>query len=118
VFCDQKNPPRFVIEISRIFRGRKISEAIGIFKYGCRKMLENYRTEKELAAVLKEKTGKGCVRNLQIWRSRRIGPPWMKLGGTVLYPIDGFESWLRSQVQEPVRSRQSRRLAGGEVHAT
>jgi hypothetical protein len=67
--------------------------------------LENHQTEKELAASLKAKTGFGCVRTLRKWRERRTGPPWIKFGKAILYPIDGFEAWLRAQVQEPVRSR-------------
>jgi hypothetical protein len=70
--------------------------------------LENYRTEKELAADLKKRIGKGCLRTLQIWRARRTGPPWTKLGSTVLYPIDGFDRWLRDQAQQPARSLRKR----------
>jgi len=69
-------------------------------------MLENYRTEEELVTDLKKRTGKGTRRTLQIWRAKRRGPPWVKLGCTVLYPIDGFESWLRGQVNQPVTLRR------------
>jgi hypothetical protein len=66
--------------------------------------LKNYLTEDELAGELKRKTGKGTSRMLRQWRQRRIGPPWMKAGKIILYPNDGFEAWLRSQVQLPARS--------------
>jgi hypothetical protein len=73
--------------------------------------LENYRTSKELAADLKQKTGHGCERTLQIWRAKRNGPPWVKVGGSVLYPMDGFNEWLKSQVQQPARTPAPRKRA-------
>lgn len=69
--------------------------------------LEKYCTAKELVRKLKEKTGYGCERTLAKWREQRIGPPWIKFGKTILYPDDGIEEWLRSQVQRPVRSRRA-----------
>lgn len=69
--------------------------------------LEKYHTAKELARRLKEKTGFGCERTLHKWRAQRTGPPWIKFGKTILYPDDGFEQWLRSQVQQPVRARKA-----------
>ena len=69
--------------------------------------LENHQTEKELAASLKAKTGFGCVRTLRKWREQRIGPPWIKFGKVILYPNDGFEAWLRSLEQQPVRSKRT-----------
>jgi len=69
--------------------------------------LERHHTEKELARQLKEKTGFGCERTLRKWREQRIGPPWIKFGKVILYPDDGFEAWLKSQVQQPVRSRRA-----------
>jgi hypothetical protein len=44
---------------------------------------------------------------LQKWREQRIGPPWIKFGKAILYPDEGFEEWLRAQVQQPVRSRRA-----------
>jgi hypothetical protein len=69
--------------------------------------LDNHLTDKELAEALKKKTGFGCERTLRKWREQRVGPPWTKFGKAILYPIDGFEAWLRSQVQQPVRSRRA-----------
>lgn len=69
--------------------------------------LDKHRTEKELARLLKEKTGFGCERTLRKWREQRIGPPWLKFGKAILYPDDGFEAWLKSRVQQPVRSRRA-----------
>jgi hypothetical protein len=73
--------------------------------------LDKYHTEQQLIERLKEKTGHGCVRTLRSWRQRRLGPPWLKFGKTILYPDDGFEAWLRSQVQEPARSPSPRKRA-------
>lgn len=63
--------------------------------------IPGYQTEEEKAAQL----GKSR-RTLQIWRQRRVGPPYVKVGNTVIYPIDEGEKWLRDQVQQPVRSRR------------
>jgi hypothetical protein len=70
-------------------------------------VLAQHYNEDELATELKEKTGYGSPRQLRQWRERRTGPPWIKLGRAILYPIDGFEAWLKSQVQQPVRSRRA-----------
>jgi hypothetical protein len=68
-------------------------------------LLSNYHTESELLHEL-EKIGIRNVRTLRGWRARRIGPPWAKFGRIIVYPADKFEEWLRSQVQEPARSRR------------
>jgi hypothetical protein len=69
--------------------------------------LDNHLTDEELAKELKKKTGFGCERTLRKWRDQRVGPPWIKFGRSILYPIDGFEAWLKAQVQQPVRSRRA-----------
>jgi hypothetical protein len=69
-------------------------------------ILDDHRTEKELAEQLKARTGIGCVRTLRKWREQRIGPPWAKIGRVILYPNDDFEAWLKTLVQQPVRSRR------------
>jgi hypothetical protein len=74
--------------------------------------LANHRTPKELAALLKERTGTGTERMLRTWRNARIGPPWLKIGhNIILYPNDAFDLWLQTQVQNPVRSRRERAVA-------
>jgi hypothetical protein len=65
-------------------------------------LLENYLTEPALAAEL----GKG-PRTLQLWRARRVGPPWTKNGNRVLYPKDGVLRWLEQQQIEPIRQRKT-----------
>lgn len=47
--------------------------------------LANSRTPKELATLLKEKTGTGTERMLRMWRQRRIGPPWIKIGHNISF---------------------------------
>jgi hypothetical protein len=59
--------------------------------------------------LLEERFLGRCVRTLRKWRERRIGPPWTTIGRTVVYPIGGFEAWLKANIQQPV-SIASRRL--------
>lgn len=66
--------------------------------------IPGHKTEAEKA----KQYGKS-VRTLQLWRQKRIGPPYIKLGNTVLYPDDEDEKYLRDLVQQPVRSRRSAR---------
>ena len=68
--------------------------------------LDDYYTEDELARLVKKKTGKGTERMLRQWRRQRIGPPWAYLGRFPIYPKREFGSWLRDQVQRPVRARK------------
>jgi hypothetical protein len=69
-------------------------------------ILENYRTEAELAKELRHRLGFGEIRTLRLWRTRRTGPPWARLGNVVIYPNDGFEDWLRAGLRYPVRARK------------
>jgi hypothetical protein len=70
-------------------------------------LLDDYLTENELVAELKAKIGQGTTRTTRSWRARRKGPPWVKLGHIIVYPIADFKAWLRAQVQQPVRSRRA-----------
>lgn len=51
-----------------------------------------YMTTEEVANACR--TSPSTVR---YWRSERTGPPSFKVGRKVLYPQDGFRSWLREQ---------------------
>ena len=64
--------------------------------------LPGFKTEAEKAVELGVET-----RTLRSWRAQRKGPPWAKIGRIIVYPNDGFEQWLRAQVQQPVRSRRA-----------
>ena len=35
------------------------------------------------------------------WRVQKIGPPYIKLGGKVLYRISDLEEWLDSRLVRP-----------------
>jgi hypothetical protein len=70
-------------------------------------LLAGYLTESQLAAELKAHTGLGTVRSLRNWRNQRKGPPWARLSKKIVYPIHGFQAWLRDQIQQPVRSRRA-----------
>jgi hypothetical protein len=71
-------------------------------------ILENYHTEAELVRELKHRLGFGEVRTLRMWRARRTGPPWARIGHVIVYPNDRFEDWLRSRLRYPVRGRGRR----------
>jgi hypothetical protein len=43
-------------------------------------------------------------RTLRSERQRGDGPPFVKLGKRVYYPLDGFRDWLKSIERQPVRS--------------
>lgn len=55
---------------------------------------KHYLTPIELAARLRRP--EGTIRN---WRHRRFGPPWIKLGKEVLYPLDGVEKWEQERLR-------------------
>jgi hypothetical protein len=62
--------------------------------------LAGYYTEAELSHLLK----KG-QRTLRKWRLAGEGPPFAKLGVTIIYPIAGVDKWLARRVQTPARAR-------------
>jgi hypothetical protein len=52
--------------------------------------VKQFLTPSEVA----ERYGKTIsVRTLANWRSTRNSPPYVKVGGRVLYPIDGLVEW-------------------------
>lgn len=40
--------------------------------------------------------GRITVRTLANWRSQGKGPPFTKVGGPILYPVDQLETWEQS----------------------
>lgn len=52
---------------------------------------QRYLTEAQVAQL----TGLSAV-TLRCWRSRRTGPPFVKLGGAVRYPADRLSEWCES----------------------
>jgi len=60
---------------------------------------ESLRTE-AAAEYLSDKVGYRVTPNLlQGWRGRRMGPRWFKLGGVVLYPRAGLDSFITQSTQ-------------------
>ncbi|QGU02162.1 hypothetical protein CKALI_06465 [Corynebacterium kalinowskii] len=53
------------------------------------------------ANVLEEATGIKAT-TLANWRSRKIGPPFVKIEGAVRYPVDEVEAWIKAQNPERV----------------
>jgi hypothetical protein len=51
-----------------------------------------FLTPAEVVARYRGEISEGTLRN---WRAMRIGPPFVKIGKAVLYPIDGLDAWDR-----------------------
>jgi hypothetical protein len=51
-----------------------------------------YLTLEEVAERYRYKISDGTLRN---WRSKRIGPSFIKVGKAILYPIEELERWDR-----------------------
>lgn len=47
--------------------------------------------------VVERYQGKVTVRTLANWRSSGISPPYTKINGRVLYPLDELEAWERKR---------------------
>jgi hypothetical protein len=63
-------------------------------------LLTGYMVEPEMAEARHKKP-----RTLRLERQRGDGPPWVRDGRTILYPIDGFREWLKARERHPVRER-------------
>lgn len=63
-------------------------------------LLADYLTESELANALDM-----TVRGLRLWRTKRQGPAWTKLGNKIVYRRGALRDWLKAQEHQPVRSR-------------
>jgi hypothetical protein len=64
-----------------------------------RRLLEGYLDEDEHAAELNV-----VKRTLRSWRQKGEGPPYIKIGKQIFYPIAGSVAWLKANEQTPVRS--------------
>jgi hypothetical protein len=64
-------------------------------------ILAGYAPEDEIAKA--RGVGK---RTLRAERQRGMGPPFVKIGKQILYPIEGFRNWLKANERHPVRSGQ------------
>ena len=56
--------------------------------------------------------GRITVGTLQNWRAMRIGPPFLKIGKAVLYPLEGLEAWDQ---QNMVEARSSRMIGRARI---
>jgi hypothetical protein len=53
-----------------------------------------FLTEAEMVSRYRDRVSAGTLKN---WRSQRRGPPFVKVGRQVLYPLSGLEEWERSR---------------------
>lgn len=63
-------------------------------------LFEGYIDEDGVATQRKLKP-----RTLRLERQLGKGPPWVRVGRLILYPIDGFREWLRANEVQPVRAQ-------------
>jgi hypothetical protein len=63
-------------------------------------LLGDFLTKDQLAAELKNST-----RTLDRWEVRRIGPPRIVIGRTILYQRDSVLEWLKSREQRNASRR-------------
>lgn len=52
------------------------------------------------AELVERWKGKVALQTLAHWRNKRQGPPYVKFGRTVLYPLDKLEAWEAEQMVE------------------
>lgn len=57
--------------------------------------VHTYLTNEEVVERYRNQVSEGTLRN---WRSKRIGPSFIKIGKAVLYPIEELERWDRSNL--------------------
>jgi hypothetical protein len=64
-------------------------------------LLSDYLDEYDLARELNV-----TPRTLRLWRMRRTGPAWGRIGKRVIYNIEAVRTWLAS-LDKPQRSRRA-----------
>ncbi len=62
--------------------------------------LAGYLSEEQIA-----ERRRVAKRTLRAERQRGDGPPFVKDGKRIYYPLDGFRDWLKSRTRQPVRAR-------------
>src|SRR5208282_2580949 len=68
-------------------------------------ILDGFITREQLAAEF----GKS-LRTIDRWEVRRIGPPRIIVGRTILYRVEAVRAWLQSCERVPGLKRNERRL--------
>lgn len=61
--------------------------------------LDDYLPDSEMA-----KRRGVTVRTQRAERQRGDGPPWVRDGQKIYYPIVGYRDWLKARERQPVRS--------------
>ncbi|MFJ6321998.1 MULTISPECIES: helix-turn-helix domain-containing protein [unclassified Rhizobium] len=61
-----------------------------------------YLTLEEVVERYRNQVSEGTLRN---WRSKRIGPSFVKIGKSVLYPVYELDRWDRSNLVPCQRTR-------------
>lgn len=49
-----------------------------------------YLTADEVVERYRNEVSAGTLRN---WRAQRVGPPYIKIGKSVLYPVQSLDEW-------------------------
>jgi hypothetical protein len=65
-------------------------------------LFSGYLTEDEVASERRK-----TKRTLRAERQRGSGPPYVRDGKSVRYPIDGFRAWLKANECRPVRASRA-----------
>ena len=63
-----------------------------------------YLTTEEVSDRYRGEVSVGTLRN---WRAQRVGPPFIKIGKSVLYPVQGLDEWDKKNL---VMCRAPRKL--------
>jgi hypothetical protein len=74
-----------------------------------------FLTVDEVVIRYRNEISDGTFRN---WRSKRIGPSFLKIGKAVLYPVDELERWDRSNLISCLRTRFLSLDEPGSEHST
>ena len=76
-------------------------------------------TRKEAAQLVgKRLRGKPyCERTLEIWERDGSGPPIMKIGRNVFYPLAGIDRWFEMLVQQAVDNTAVAKAAANKRQA-
>jgi hypothetical protein len=64
-----------------------------------------FLTTEEVCERYRGEISAGTLRN---WRAQRVGPPFVKIGKSVLYPVQGLDEWDQKNL---VICRASRKLS-------
>jgi len=54
-----------------------------------------FLTTEEVSERYRGQISVGTLRN---WRAQRVGPPYVKIGKSVLYPVQGLDEWDRKNL--------------------